>query len=101
MNIGLPLLFLLKKLTGKRDLELVGNEQSRKKGAEKAQPADSARKSALNDSSNSSPSKLKSEVESNLDTNKKIPKETQQGNYKSDVSVAAAIPLPKIDEDGI
>ena len=98
MNIGLPLLFLLKKLTGKRDLELVGNEQSRKKGVEKVQPTESARKSALNDSSNSSPSKLKSEVESNLD--KKIPKEAQ-GNYKSDVSVAAAIPLPKIDEHGI
>ncbi len=91
---------MLKKLTGKRDLELVGSEQSRKKGAEKVQPADSARKSALNDSSNSSPCKLKSEVESNSGMNKKIPKEAQ-GNYKSDVSVAAAIPLPKIDEDGI
>ncbi len=100
MNIGLPLLFLLKKLTGKRDLELVGNEQPRRNGAEKSQPAESARKSALNDSSNSSPSKLKSEVESKLDMNKKIPKETQ-GNYKSDVSVAAAIPLPSIDEEGI
>lgn len=100
MNIQKPLLFLLKKLTGKRDLELVGSEQSRKTDAEKIQPTDSTTKSAPNDSSNSSHSKLKSEVESNFVMNKKIPKETQV-NDNSDVSVAAAVPLPKVDEEGI
>lgn len=96
LNFQKPLLFLLKKLTGKRDLELIGNEPSGKKSAEKLQG--SARKSTLNDSSNSSPDVLESA--SKMEMKKKSPNEAK-GRPKLDVSVAAATPLPKIDEEGI
>ena len=96
LNFQKPLLFLLKKLTGKRDLELIGNEPSGKKSTEKLQG--SARKSTLNDSSNSSPDVLESA--SKMEMKKKSPNEAK-GRPKLDVSVAAATPLPKIDEEGI
>jgi hypothetical protein len=91
LNFEKPLLFLLKELTGESDLKFIRNEPSGKKSAEKLQAKSSACKAA-------SPHVLESKVKSK----KKSPTEVK-GKYhkKSDVSVAAAIPLPKIDEEGI
>eukprot|EP00986_Skeletonema_menzelii_P009831 scaffold4589_cov79-Skeletonema_menzelii.AAC.5 len=104
LNIQKPLLFLLKKLTDKRDLEFIGKEPDGNKSAEKLQPTAIERKSAPNDTSNSSPDAdagvLKSESKSKLEMNKKSAKEAK-GKFASEVvSVAAATPLP-IDEEGI
>ena len=104
LNVKKPLLSLLKKLTGKRDLELIGNEPSGKKSAEKLQlqPTASTRKSAPNDS-NSSPGAGDRvlESESKLETNEKSAKETKGKVTSEIVSKAAATRLPRVDEEGL
>jgi len=105
LNFEMPLLFLLKKLTGKSDLKLILNEPSGKKSAEKLQTT-SACQAALNDTLKSSPDFIGPDtvradvLESKLKSKNKSPTEVK-GKSKSDVSVAAATPLPKIDEEGM
>ena len=91
---------MLKELTGKGDLNIIENEPSGKKSAEKSQPMASARKTALNDTSNSSPGAGTGvlESESKVETNKKSAKEAKRA---VSVAVAAATPLPRVDEEGI
>ncbi len=94
---------MLKELTGKRHLKLIGNEPSGKKLAEKLQPKASASKPTLSDTSNSSPSASDGvlESESKVETNKKSAKEAKGELAIVTVAVAAATPLPRVDEDGI
>lgn len=78
MNFEKPILYLLKELTGESNLKLIGSK-----------PVNSC-KSPLN-VRRSSPEVLEG----------KSKKSATEVKGKSDVSVAAATPLPKIDEEGI
>jgi hypothetical protein len=100
LNFEMPLLFLLKKLTGESDLKLVLNDPSGKKSNEKIQTT-GACTADQDDTSKSSPDTVRADVlESKLKLkNESLPEAENQ--RKLDVSVAAATPLPKIDEEGM
>jgi hypothetical protein len=94
LNFEMPLLFLLKKLTGESDLKLVLNDPSGKKSNEKIQTT-GACTADQDDTSKSSPDTVRADV---LESKLTPEAENQR---KLDVSVAAATPLPKIDEEGM
>ena len=100
LNLHKPIIFLLKKLTGKDDLELVGqvSEQKQKKSNEDVQVLASAStesgcKSTPNDSPNDNNDVGK--------TTSKLSTQKKEVKPKSDISIAAATPLPKIGKEGI
>ena len=100
LNLHKPIIFLLKKLTGKDDLELVGQVSEQKKSTEDVQvQASASTESGCKSTSNDSPN-------DNNDVGKttsKLIKQKKEVKPKSDtdISIAAATPLPKIGKEGI